>query len=51
MVDEDLNEVLHITQNLTGIPPYKLKFFKEVFLPLHKSKQAQIIINKKESLH
>ncbi|MGB6531125.1 MAG: hypothetical protein WBF33_23705 [Candidatus Nitrosopolaris sp.] len=39
-IDEDLHEVLHITQNLTGIPPYKLKFFKEVFLPLHKSKQA-----------
>jgi hypothetical protein len=38
-IDEDLHEVLHITQNLTGIPPYKLGFFKETFLPLYKSKQ------------
>ena len=39
-IDEDLHEVLHITQNLSGIPPYKLKFFKEVFFPLHKAKQS-----------
>lgn len=37
---EDLHEVLHITQNVSGIPPYKLKFLKEVFLPLYKSKQS-----------
>jgi hypothetical protein len=35
---EDLGQVLHITQNITGMPSYKLKFFKEVFLPLYKSK-------------
>jgi hypothetical protein len=39
-IDEDLHEVLHITQNLSGIPPYKLKFFKEFFLPLYESKQG-----------
>ena len=36
----DFHEVLHITQNLSGIPPYKLKFFKDFFLPLYKSKQT-----------
>jgi hypothetical protein len=39
-IDEDLHEVLHITQNLSGIPPYKLKFFKDILLPLFKSKQS-----------
>jgi hypothetical protein len=39
-ISEDLHEVLHITQNLSGIPPYKLKFLKEVFLPLYESKQC-----------
>ncbi|MGC2681144.1 MAG: hypothetical protein WA323_04690 [Candidatus Nitrosopolaris sp.] len=39
-INEDFHEVLHTTQNLSGIPPYKLKFFKEVFLPLHKTKQS-----------
>ena len=32
--------MLHITQHLSGIPPYKLKFFKEFFLPLYNSKQT-----------
>lgn len=36
---EDLSETLHITQNLSGIPPHKLKFFKEYFLPVYKSKR------------
>ena len=35
---EDLSETLHITQNLSGIPPHKLKFYKECFLPLYESK-------------
>lgn len=35
---EDLGEVLHITQNINGIPTYKMKFFIEIFLPLYKSK-------------
>jgi hypothetical protein len=37
-IDDDLPEVIHITQNLSGMPPYKLKIFKEVFLPLYKTK-------------
>jgi hypothetical protein len=35
---EDFHEVLHITQSLSGIPPYKQKIFKEVFLEKYKSK-------------
>jgi hypothetical protein len=37
---EDLHEVLHMTQNVSGIPTYKLKFFKEILIPLFKSKLA-----------
>lgn len=33
-----MHEVLHITQNLSGIPTYKLKFFRETFLPLFNTK-------------
>jgi hypothetical protein len=36
---EDFHEVLHITQNLSGIPPYKLKIYKQVFLEKYKTKQ------------
>ena len=35
---EDLAEVLHITQNISGIPAYKIKFYREIFLPLFCSK-------------
>jgi hypothetical protein len=35
---EDLHEVLHITQNFTGVPPDKLKEYKDVFLAAYKSK-------------
>jgi len=34
----DLQEVLYMTYNLTGIPSYKLKFLEEDFLPLYNSK-------------
>ena len=34
----DLQEVPHMTYNLTGIPSYRLKFLKEDFLPLYNSK-------------
>jgi hypothetical protein len=40
ILSEDFHEVLHITQNHIGIPPYKVKFFKEVFIPLYKSKSS-----------
>jgi hypothetical protein len=35
---EDLHEVLHITQNFTGVPPDKLKEYKDVFLASYNSK-------------
>jgi hypothetical protein len=35
---EDLSQVLYITQNISGIPTYKLKFFKDYFVPLFKTK-------------
>jgi hypothetical protein len=35
---EDLGQVLHITQNITGMPSYKLNFFKDGFLNLYRSK-------------
>jgi hypothetical protein len=38
---DDLREVLSITQNLSGIPPFKLRVFREVFLPLYKLKQRK----------
>ena len=38
---EDLAEVLHITQNISGIPSYKIKFYREIFLPLIRSKDKK----------
>jgi len=38
---EDLAEVLHITQNLSGIPSYKIKFYREIFLPLIRCKNKK----------
>ena len=35
---EDLGQVWHITQNVSGMPAYKLKFFKEIFVRLYRSK-------------
>jgi hypothetical protein len=35
---EDLAEVLYMTQDLNGIPPYKTQFFKNVFTPIYKTK-------------
>lgn len=39
-LNEDLHEVLHITQNLSGVPPFKLNFFRDVFLPLFNTKRT-----------
>ncbi|MGA9843470.1 MAG: sugar phosphate isomerase/epimerase family protein [Nitrososphaeraceae archaeon] len=36
---EDLTEALYITQNISGIPAYKLKFYREMFLELFRSKE------------
>nr|MDQ6864116.1 hypothetical protein [Thermoproteota archaeon] len=35
---EDLNEVLGITHGLSGIPAFKMKFFKQIFNPLYRSR-------------
>jgi hypothetical protein len=36
---EDLSQVLYITQNISGMPSYKLKYFKDYFVPLVESKK------------
>ena len=36
---DDLAEALYITQNISGIPAYKLKFFRETFLELYRLKR------------
>jgi hypothetical protein len=35
---QDLNEALHITHNMSGIPTYKTKFLRKIFLPCLSSK-------------
>jgi len=35
---QDLKEVLSITQNLEGLPKFKVEFFNDIFNPLYKSK-------------
>src|SRR5215469_11070492 len=35
---EDLTEALYIMQNSTGLPPYKIRFFDEIFYPLYQKK-------------
>ena len=35
---QDLNEALHITHNMSGIPTYKTKFFRKTFIPCLNSK-------------
>ena len=37
---DDLAEVLHITQNVSGMPTHKMQFFKEIFVPLFNSKET-----------
>jgi hypothetical protein len=32
---------LYITQNVSGIPAYKLKFYRETFLELFRSKKDE----------
>jgi hypothetical protein len=43
---QDLGEVLHITQNLSGIPAYKMKFFNEVFYSLYEKNSNQPLTTK-----
>jgi hypothetical protein len=35
---QDLREALHILQNMTGLPPHKLRFYNQYILPLYRSK-------------
>ena len=37
---DDLAEVLHITQNVSGMPTHKMQFFKETLVPLYNSKKT-----------
>jgi hypothetical protein len=34
---DDLSETLHITQNMSGIPTHKIKFYREIFVELYES--------------
>jgi hypothetical protein len=34
---EDLRETLHVMQNVTGMPPHKLKFYEQYIIPLYNS--------------
>jgi hypothetical protein len=36
---EDLGEVLSMTQNLNGVPVFKMQFFNEIFYPCYKLKR------------
>jgi hypothetical protein len=39
---EDLQEALHVMQNMSGLPPHKLKFYKQHILPLYRSKKVPL---------
>lgn len=39
---EDLEEVLKLTHNLSGIPSYKIEFFTNIFMPLYLSKKSPL---------
>ena len=39
----DLQEALHITQNVSGLPPHKLRFYSEVVCPLHEKRQKEVL--------
>jgi hypothetical protein len=45
---DDLQEVLHINQNLNGIPAYKVKFFQDIFCKLYESKSS---VDEKDGKH
>jgi hypothetical protein len=39
---EDLAEALHVMQNMSGLPPHKLKFYQQYILPLYRSKNGPL---------
>jgi hypothetical protein len=38
----DLQEALHIMQNMSGLPPHKLKFYKQYVLPLYQTRKGPL---------
>jgi hypothetical protein len=47
---EDLTEALYIMQNSTGLPPYKVKFFNEIFYPLYQKKLEEKLKEEREDM-
>jgi hypothetical protein len=39
---DDLREALHVMQNMSGLPPHKLRFYQEYILPLYRSKNVPL---------
>ena len=39
---EDLQEALHVMQNMSGLPPHKLKFYQQYILPLYRSRKGPL---------
>lgn len=39
---QDLRETLYVMQNITGIPPHKLKFYQQYILPLYNSRKIAL---------
>ncbi len=38
----DLQEALHVMQNMTGLPPHKLKFYQQYILPLYHTRKGPL---------
>jgi hypothetical protein len=47
---EDLTESLYIMQNSTGLPPYKIEFFNEIFYPLYQKKLEEKLKEEQEDI-
>jgi hypothetical protein len=47
---EDLTESLYIMQNSSGLPPYKVKFFNEIFYPLYQKKLEEKLKEEREDI-
>jgi hypothetical protein len=43
---EDLREALHVMQNVTGMPPHKLKFYQEYILPKFKAEKSTALTSR-----
>jgi hypothetical protein len=47
---EDLTESLYIMQNSTGLPPYKIEFFNEIFYPLYQKMLEEKLKEEQEDI-